>query len=68
MGKFKIQIPSVNGWADLKVSMDDGENYIPDLYDTKKEALNEIKDMKKGIPDFEGRVVSEDTEQDDDLY
>jgi len=67
IGKFKIQVSSVNGWSDLKASTDD-ESHLPELYDSEQEALDEIEDMKKNIPEFEGRVVPEDTEQDEDLY
>lgn len=66
--KYKIQTASVNGWADIKIS--DGTGYVADLYATPEEATEEMQEMVNDrfneASDF--RVVTEDTEQDDDLY
>jgi hypothetical protein len=66
--KYKIQTGAVTGWADLKYSEDDGKTYHPDLYDTKAEALDALDSLVTDLDDFEGRVVTEDTPQDFDLY
>ena len=64
--KYKIQIPAIFGWADLKSSK--GEGYETELFNTKKEAQLEIEYAKLDLPEFEGRVVPEATESDGDLY
>jgi len=66
--KYKIQVPASGGWADLKSTEDDGKTYLPDLYDTKKEAREALAAIRHDIKDFEGRVVTEYTPQDFDLY
>jgi len=66
--KYKIQVPASGGWADLKSTEDDGKTYHPDLYDTKKEAEDSLDSIQQDIPDFEGRVVTEDTPSAFDLY
>jgi len=70
-GKWKIQIASANGWADLKASIDGGP-YVPDLYDSKAEAQREVDDIVEstGSGDEYGsyRVVPASTRANDDLY
>lgn len=74
-GKWKIQIASVNGWADLKASIDGGP-YVPDLYDSKAEAQREVDDIVNSGFDNTGsgsdyseyRVVPASTRANDDLY
>ena len=66
--KYKIQVPASGGWADLKSTEDDGKTYLPDLYDTETEAKADLRSMQRDIPYFEGRVVTEDTPQEFDLY
>ena len=66
--KYKIQTLSVGGWADLKYTEDDGKTYHPDLYDTEEEAIKEIAINQYELDDFEGRVVTEDTPQEFELY
>jgi len=66
--KYKIQVTGVTGWADLKYTDDDGKTFKPDIYDTKAEAEEELASLQHDIPDFEGRVVTEDTEPEGDLY
>ena len=66
--KYKIQAVGVAGYADLKYTDDNGKTFRPDIYDTKAEAEEELASIKHDIPDFEGRVVTEDTEAECDLY
>lgn len=66
--KYKIQVTGIAGWADLKYTDDDGKTYKPDIYDTKEEAEEELASITNDIPDFEGRVVTENTEAECDLY
>ena len=65
--KWKIQVPAVSGWADLKTSEDD-RPHVDEHYDTKEEAVKEAADMMLALEDFECRVVRADTPQDEDLY
>lgn len=62
---WKIQTRSVNGWADLMASTDNGATYHPDLYRTKKEAMAERRDMPNPR---EYRVVKASAPSDDNLY
>jgi hypothetical protein len=62
--KFKVQIPSVNGWADLKVATDEG-SYEVELFDSHAAALADVRDELE--PD-EFRIVPSHTPADDDLY
>jgi hypothetical protein len=68
--KFKIQIGSVGGWADMKSS--DGESpYEVCLYDTKEEAQEEIDcfiEELEGQTEDDYRIVPESTEAEFDLY
>ena len=57
--KYKIQVQSVNGWADLKVS-EDGGPCAAELFGT-------IKEAREDLPE-DGRVVPEYTPAQDDLY
>ena len=66
--KWKIQIPTICGWADQKVSEADGP-FTVELFDTKEEAELELQTLiNSELEDFEGRVVDEFTPADDDLY
>lgn len=67
--RYKIQVPCVNGWADL-LDAEDGITINPNtlLYNTKEEACEEAKDMMLALEDFECRVVTEDTPEDCHLY
>ena len=66
---FKIQIRSVNGWADLMSSEDDGE-YLADLFSSEGEAQKELHSvatsMKEEAEFF--RVVDSAVSADDFLY
>jgi hypothetical protein len=66
--KYKIQVPALDGWADLKVTEDDGKTYAVEVFDTAQEADAELGSLQDEIPNFEGRVVPEDTEPTTDLY
>lgn len=66
--KYKIQIPSLGGWADYKFSEDDGETYSVELFQTIPDAESEMNSILEFIPDFEGRIVSEDTQPEYDIY
>ena len=62
--KFKVQVRSVNGWADLKASVDGG-SYEVELYDSESAAHDDVSDEV----DADGyRVVFSHTPADDDLY
>jgi len=69
MKSFKIQTMSICGWSDLKSSTD-GEKYLTETYQTKKEAMSEIhsivEDTDSNIKDY--RVVDSNTPEDFDLY
>jgi len=65
--KYKIQIPGVLGWGDLKVPSE-GDEFETELYDTKEEAQSELKFMADRLDDFEGRVVASTVEEDANLY
>ena len=39
-----------------------------ETYDTDEAAQKHLDEMRAGIPDFGGRVVPANTEQEDDLY
>lgn len=65
---WKIQVPGMSGWADLKGTSDDGETYAVCLYPTEAEALDEVDCLVESLDDFEARVVREDVPQDFDLY
>jgi hypothetical protein len=67
--KWKIQTASVNGWADVKVSVDDGP-YEDDHFNTIEEALAQMADyITCGSSDgTDYRVVQASVRQDDDLY
>ena len=62
--KFKVQVPSGNGWADLKASVDGGP-YEVELFDSHAAALADVGDE---LDPREFRVVPEGTAADDDLY
>ena len=62
--KFKVQIPSINGWADLKSSINGGP-YEAELYDSERAALDDVSDELQA----DGfRIVFSNTPADDDLY
>lgn len=58
-----------NGWGDVKSSTDGGP-YEVDLFSSKEDAENEIKDLCELNEDDSSnyRVVTEDTPQDIDFY
>jgi hypothetical protein len=62
--KFKVQIPSANGWADLKSSINGGP-YEVELYDSERAALDDVSD-ELHADGF--RIVFADTPANDDLY
>jgi hypothetical protein len=64
LAKFKVQVPSVNGWADLKVADDEG-SYEVELFDSHAAALADVVDE---LDPREFRIVPEGTAADDDLY
>jgi hypothetical protein len=68
--KYKIQTQSVSGWSDLKYSENDGETYQVDLYNTEEEAIKEMKEIQSEFDDDDEmyRVVTEDVEEEFDLY
>ena len=68
--KYKIQTQSVSGWSDLKYSENEGETYHVDLYDTEEEAIEEMKEIQSEFDDDDDmyRVVTEDVEEEFDLY
>jgi hypothetical protein len=53
MQTFKIQIMSVNGWSDLKMSDADEqtEEYIVEAFNTREEAIKEMKEIIKALND-----------------
>lgn len=60
--KYKVQIPSAWGqWGDLRCSADT-EEYVTELFDTESEARLEASLIEGS------RVVTEDTEEDINLY
>ena len=69
--KYKIQVPSVNGWADLKTS-EDGGAYEVELFYSWEAGEGEgvsLQPEADGDSDpFEYRVVPSHVEPDDDLY
>lgn len=68
--RYKIQTQSVSGWSDLKYSEDDGETYQVDLYNSKEEAIEEMKDIQSEFNDEDEmyRIVTEDVEEEFNLY
>lgn len=68
--KWKIQSHSVDGWADLKVSIDGGP-YVDDHYDNIDDALAELREMVLFSDSNDGtefRVVKTSVPQEDDIY
>ena len=68
--KYKIQTEGAFGWGDLKYSEDNGETYQVDLYDTKEQADEELKNI---LSEFEEdgdnyRIVTEDVLEDFNIY
>jgi len=68
--KYKIQTEGAFGWGDLKYSEDNGETYQVDLYDTKEQAEEELKNI---LSEFEEdgdnyRIVTEDVLEDFNIY
>jgi hypothetical protein len=68
--RYKIQTQSVSGWSDLKYSENDGETYQVDLYNSKEEAIEEMKDIQSEFNDEDEmyRIVTEDVEEEFNLY
>lgn len=67
--KWKIQTASVNGWADVKVSVDDGP-YEDEHFNTIEEALAEMADYITCLcsDGTDYRVVKVSVRQDEDIY
>jgi len=67
--RYKIQMQSSNGWADLKESEDDA-NYEVSLFDTQEEAELEVKEIIEALGDWADtyRVVPETVEQETEVY
>lgn len=70
--KYKIQIPTLYGWCDLRSSITD-ENGIATpyevcLYDTIEEAIEESNEMNKACEDMGSRVVPETELETDNIY
>ena len=65
--KYKIQVPapSTEGWSDLKREDDDGY-FWPKLYSSEYLACLELECMREHR--YTGRVVPEDTPEDECLY
>jgi len=68
--KYKIQTEGAFGWGDLKYSEDDGKTYQVELFDTKEEAGEELKNILSEFNEDEEmyRVVSEDVLEDFNIY
>jgi len=68
--KYKIQTEGAFGWGDLKVSEDDGKSYQVELFDTKEEAGEELKNILSEFNEEDDlyRIVSEDTQEDFNIY
>jgi hypothetical protein len=64
LAKFKVQVASANGWADLKASVAGGP-YEVELYGSHAAALADVGDE---LNPREFRIVPEGTAADDDLY
>ena len=68
--KWKIQLHSVNGWGDLKMSIG-GEPYLDDHYDSLNDALVEMQRLilsNESNDGTESRAVKATVPQDYDLY
>jgi hypothetical protein len=68
--KFKIQTLTLHGWADLKVSSDDGKTYEDDWYETRFEAQAEIDEIVKHTDAWQSeyQVVEADTPEEFNIY
>lgn len=67
--KYKIQISTLWGWADLKAS-EDGHDYKTESFDSIKEAMDEINQMVEFLNEKEElhRVVVFEEPEDVNLY
>ena len=67
--KYKIQIATPHGWADLKSTVND-KNYVVELFSSlaaaREEAAEMIEDLDLGADEI--RVVPSTTRADNDLY
>jgi hypothetical protein len=63
--KCKLQIMSMGGWADLKVSEND-KDYKAEIFNTISEARSEGVELKK--LGHKVRIVAPDSPQEFDLY
>ena len=63
--KYKIQLMTAKGWADLKETEDD-LTYHVSLFDTWEDAKAEKKDLD--YMGYQTRIVMEDVEAEFDLY
>lgn len=68
--KYKIQTEGAFGWGDLKYSEDNGETYQVDLFDTKEQADEELKNILSefGENGDNYRIVTEDVLEDFNIY
>jgi hypothetical protein len=68
--KYKIQTEGAFGWGDLKYSEDDGKTYQVELFDTKEQAGEELKNILSEFNEDEEmyRIVSEDTPENFNIY
>ena len=65
--QYKIQTLGVNGWADLRQSVDGSVNYENYFFNTRKEALAECVDLNKYLGGG-FRVTEANTEAVEDIY
>jgi hypothetical protein len=68
--KYKIQTEGAFGWGDLKYSEDEGKTYQVELFDTKEQAGEELKNILSEFNEDDEmyRVVSEDVAEDFNIY
>lgn len=66
--KYKLQVPSANGWSDIKATSDNGLTYEDDHYSDKSAAEKEGTEMFGRVKKQRWRAVASDTLSADDLY
>ena len=71
--KWKIQAASMNGWGDVKISEDEGNTYVVELFNTQEEAFRARYHLRYdsfgyALPSGEFRVVLSTEPADDDIY
>lgn len=67
--KYKIQTNTLWGWADLKFS-EDGSPYETEIFDSKKEAKEELEEILISTEDSKElyRIIDSNTEEETNLY